>query len=73
MRYLLYEYITEQSPKRSSAKEVISRVVDRISVFWMIAGIKIIIKWNAEKKLETSYNTWIALRKSQHRTNDPGG
>ena len=73
MQVLLHEKASGfSSGGMASNRDCITFVVDRVNVFWQMAGIKTITKPNSILRLESDFAEWTNLKKSMGRPTDPG-
>ena len=70
LQYVLY--VKDMSPSARRTASCIKQAVDEVLPFWMMAGIKTILKISAEKRLEGIWNNWMSLKKSMKK-DDPKG
>ena len=70
LRYALY--LKEISSHTVETSSIIQHTVEEVTAFWMIAGIKTILKHNAISNLTKIWKNWMALKKNRGRKTDPG-
>ena len=71
LQYVLH--LRETSPRNTPVKWHIEMAVEKVTIFWLFAGISMIKKQNTKAKLERSWATWQSLKKSKDREIDVGG